>query len=199
MNRFVLAALLGATALTAGAGVPAAAQTQPPAPTRDAPPQPRDGGMRGGLMRADANNDGVVTREEVVAEADRRFAEMDRDRDGTISRDERRAAREARRGPARVGGERAAPPPPPAATDAPPPPPPGARRGDGPRRMMQPQTREDARARALRMFERADTNGDGRIDRQEIEAMRLLMRARMADGARPGGQPRDMPAGDEQP
>lgn len=199
MNRYVLAALLGATALTAVAGVPAAAQMQPPASTRDALPEPRGGGIRGGLMRADANNDGVVTREEVLADADRRFAAMDRNRDGTISRDERRAAREARRAPGRVSGEHLAPSPPPGATDAPPPPPPGARRGDGPRRMMQPQTREDARARALRMFDRADTNRDGRVDRQEIEAMRLLMRARMADGAGPDAPPRDMPAGDEQP
>ncbi len=186
MNRYVLAALLVATAMTAGAVLPAAAQTAPPAPTRDAPPEPRGGGMRsGGLMRADSNNDGVVTREEVIADADRRFAEMDRDRDGTISHDERRTAREARCGPPPVGVEGAPPPPPPGATDAPPPPSPDARRGE--------------RERALRMFDRADSNGDGRVDRQEVEAMRLLMRARMADAARRDAPPREMRPGDEQP
>lgn len=207
MSNHVRAALLGATALIVGAGVPALAQTASPAATRSVAPPPGGPMRAGGLMRADANRDGVVTREEAIADADRRFAEIDSDRDGTISRDERRAARAARRGPPPVGTDGAAPPPP-DANDAPPPRP-GARRVDRPRRMMQPQTREEARARALRMFDRADTNGDGRVDRQEIEAMRLLMRARMSDGARRDmGQgdmsrgdmsPRDMPPGDEQP
>lgn len=190
MNRFVLAALLGAIALTAGAGVPAIAQTTPPAATRDAPPEPRGGGLRGGwLMRADANSDGVVTRDEVIADADRRFAARDSDRDGKVSRDEQRASRDTRRGPPLPG---VLPPPPPAGTtDAPPP---LDARGDHPRRAMRPQTREQARERALRMFDRADANHDGRVDAQEIEAMRLLMRARFAgagDGDRRGSLPGD--------
>lgn len=94
MKRFVLATLLGATVLTAGPGISAAAQTVPATPGRDLPPEPRGGGMRGGwLMRADANGDGIVTRDEVIADADRRFAARDSDRDGRISGEERRGAR----------------------------------------------------------------------------------------------------------
>jgi hypothetical protein len=180
MNRFVRAVLLGATALTAGVGVPAGAQTTPPTATRDAPPEPRGGGIRGGwLMRADANNDGIVTRDEVIADADRRFAARDSDGDGKISSDEQRAGHDARRGPLPTrGADEISPPPPPATSDAPPPP--DTRGDDRPRRAMRPQTREQARERALRMFDRADTNHDGRVDQQEIEAMRLLMRTRFA-------------------
>ena len=196
MNRLVLATLLGATALTAGAGVPAIAQTTAPAPTRDAPSEPRGGGMRGGwLMRADANGDGIVTRDEVTADADRRFAVRDRDRDGNVSRDEQRAARDARREPPAPGATGTVPtPPPPGTADAPPSP--DARGDDRRRRAMRPKTREQARERALRMFDRADANHDGRVDAQEIEAMRLLMRARFAE---PGdGDRRGPPIGDEQ-
>ena len=193
MNRFVLAALLGATALTGGAGVPAVAQTTPPTAARDTPPEPR-GGIRGGwLMRADANGDGIITREEVIAETDRRFAALDGDRDGKISRDERRAAREARREPPPSSAVGTVPPPP--GTDSAPPP--SAARGDDRQhRAMRPQTREEARERALRMFDRADTNHDGRVDQQEIDAMRLLMRARFAGS--PDGDRRGPPPDDEQ-
>lgn len=194
MNRFVLAALLGATALTAGAGLPAVAQTTPTTAARDTPPEPR-GGMRGGwLMRADANDDGIITREEVIAEADRRFAALDGNRDGKISRDERRAAREARRETRPSGAVGTVPPPPPEPDSAPPPS--AARGDDGQHRAMRPQTREEARERAVRMFDRADTNHDGRVDQQEIDAMRLLMRARFAGSS--DGDRRGPPPGDEQ-
>jgi hypothetical protein len=147
--------------------------------------------MRGGwLMRADANGDGIVMRDEMIADADRRFAARDSDRDGKVSRDEQRAAGDARRGLSPPGALPS--PPPPGMTDAPPPP--DARGEDHSRRAMRPQTREQARDRALRMFDLADTNHDGRVDAQEIEAMRLLMRARFAgsgDGDRRGPLPRD--------
>ncbi|HEU0044592.1 hypothetical protein [Sphingomonas sp.] len=52
---------------------------------QDAPPPPRGGGM---LMRADANNDGVLTREEAIAQATERFDRMDLDRDGKLTREE---------------------------------------------------------------------------------------------------------------
>lgn len=53
-------------------------------------------------------------------------------------------------------------------------------------------TREQFRERALRMFDRADTNQDGRVDQQEREAMRLMMRARRIgpDGDLRGPGPR---------
>jgi hypothetical protein len=83
------------TLALAGAATPLLAQT-PPAPLPGGP-------MRGGmLMRADANNDGVVTREEMIAAANAQFDRLDADRDGKVTRDEMRAAREAMRG----GGDR---------------------------------------------------------------------------------------------
>lgn len=128
-----------------------AALAQAPAP----PPSP------GAPHPADADRDGVVTRAEALAEADRRFAAMDADRDGKVTRDERvafrethgragsgpRADRDGRRG-GRVGGE---------------------------------MTQEQSRERAAALFDRTDANRDGRIDAQEREAARLLMRSRVAE------------------
>jgi Ca2+-binding EF-hand superfamily protein len=81
MNRKIIAALLGASLLAGGAY--AAQQSQPQAP--QAP--------RGPMMHADANNDGIVTREEVLAQVEARFAKQDANKDGQVSADERRAAR----------------------------------------------------------------------------------------------------------
>jgi hypothetical protein len=223
MKKLVIAAALcatalsGTTALAAGVQQPGAMarapQAAPPPPPPPAPPPPG-----GPLAMADADRDGVTTRAEVAADADRRFAAMDADRDGKITREERRAfhARErAARGPGMPGMPGApsmagapgvgTPPPPP-----PPPPPPGDRmdhkgphRGDGMRGpgRERDETQAQFRERALRMFDRADTNHDGRVDRQERDAMALLMRARMADHhrrggpGRPGGAPMAAPDG----
>ncbi len=138
MKTPILLASLAATLLSGAA----AAQTPPP-------PHP------------DANR--VVTRQDAAAEADRRFAAMDTNRDGKISSDERRAFREARR------AEREAKR--------------GAHRGGKDREWTQAQFRE----RAMKRFDRIDTNHDGRIDPQEREAARLLMRARRVghNGDRP--------------
>lgn len=178
MKNRGLAALVGASVLGAGLGTPAAAQTAAPAAQRADPAAPLPGGgmRRGGLMRADANGDGVVTREEVIADADRRFTALDTDRDGTVSGDEMQAARSARR--MRRGDVRRADPAAGAAPigDA-------AKRGD----TRAPMTREAMRDRALRMFDRADANHDGRVDAQEIQAMRLLMRAHVGRWRRTSG------------
>ena len=109
---------------------------------------------------ADQDRDGVVTRAEALAEADRRFAAMDADGDGKVTRDERVAFRETHGRPG---------PGPRADRDG------GGRRGGG--EMTQAQSRE----RAAAMFDRTDTNRDGRIDAQEREAARLLMRSRMIE------------------
>ena len=180
MNNLLAAAALGALALAGSS--PALAQD--PAVTLSAPradtPPPRDP-----LAAADTDQDGVVTREEAAAAADRRFAAMDSNGDGTIDRDERRAARPHRPGPRgdMSPSRNAAPSPLPG--DAPPPPGPERDRDgrdDAAHRHHPREPREITRAqfreRALRMFDRADANHDGRVDQQERAAMQLLMRAR---------------------
>jgi hypothetical protein len=56
-----------------------------------------------GLTRADANRDGRVTEGEMVAAAQARFDAIDSNRDGTLSPEERRAARAQRRAMQRAG------------------------------------------------------------------------------------------------
>jgi Ca2+-binding EF-hand superfamily protein len=139
------------------------------------------GGM---LMRADANGDGIVTREEVMARADARFDRMDANHDGVISPDERPMRRWMR---GRSGGDMPPPPRPrPAAADgaAPPPPPPPS--GPGGRDRGKPVTRQMERARVAAEFDRADRNHDGRIDQSEIAALRDMQ-------AGPRGPRGDMP------
>ncbi|PXW79081.1 EF hand domain-containing protein [Blastomonas natatoria] len=52
-------------------------------------------GMRGGMMRLDANKDGAITLAEFEAGALERFARHDTNKDGKITQEERAAAREA--------------------------------------------------------------------------------------------------------
>lgn len=49
-------------------------------------------------VRADANNDGVVTRAEADTQVRARFARLDLNRDGFVTREERRAHRQQQRG-----------------------------------------------------------------------------------------------------
>lgn len=79
MKKTIAAALLGATLL--GGGALAAVQDKP-APA----------------ARADANQDGVVTRQEALAAAEARFARADANKDGKLTAEERRAARPHHRG-----------------------------------------------------------------------------------------------------
>ena len=48
--------------------------------------------MSDNMFRWEQDGDGIVTREEATAEADRRFAALDTNRDGNISPDELKAA-----------------------------------------------------------------------------------------------------------
>lgn len=189
MKRLLIAAALGATAIT---GI-ATAQTQTQ--------QQNARGMRG-MAAADQNGDGVVTRAEATAAADAMFARMDKNRDGKLSADERpgrrgkatgeitqqqfrdhamkrfdrmdankdgridqaeRTAMRANRGEHRRGGMRHG--------------------GGGMGMMMRADTNRDgvvtkaeATAAVAAMFDRFDTNKDGRIDQAEREAARGQMK-----------------------
>lgn len=75
MKKLLIAAALGATALT-GAAVAATQQGQP---------APRS------FAKHDANKDGVITRDEFRASADARFTKLDANKDGKLTADENRA------------------------------------------------------------------------------------------------------------
>ena len=117
-----------------------------------------------GIFRAaDANGDGVVTRDEYLAAVDARFARMDANGDGVLQASER---------PMRaVNG--AAPAASPAGMGA-----------AGPAQMGRDITRAQYRPMALRRFTRLDTNGDGKIDAAEMQAGAMMGRfnAAGADG-----------------
>ncbi len=150
------ALLLGATMLTVTAAhAQAQAQAGAPSPT---------GGMRGGMMGVQPDASGNITRAAALAAADQRFAAMDANHDGTVTPDEMRAYREQRR------AEQA------------------ARRGVGNqpgRSPRQPITADAFRARAAAMFDRLDTNHDGKIDATERAALRWGGRHR--GGMNPSG------------
>ncbi|MDJ0278513.1 EF-hand domain-containing protein [Sphingomonas sp. 2R-10] len=142
-----------AAAALAGIALPGvvSAQTPPPAPRPMA--------------------DGVLTREETLARADKRFDALDTDRDGKISAAERAAMPQRPRGSA----DGATPMP-------------GRRMGD---RMLERAdadrdgviTRDEFRAVAARAFDRQDANRDGRVDAAERKEWRDQRMARR------GGEP----------
>jgi len=88
MNRLFLSALTACTIL-AGSAV-ALAQM----PASQAQSSPRGHAF---FEAVDANHDGVVTRAEATAAAEKRFAELDTNHDGKISQAERDAKRQAER------------------------------------------------------------------------------------------------------
>ncbi len=160
------------TLALAASGFAATAQAQTATPP--APPPPGNP-----MMRADANHDGVITRDEATADAGARFDAMDANHDGTLSPDERQAYRATMR--ARRMGNASAD------AKAPPPPPAGGYAGrDGEVSV----TRADYIARAATRFDRMDANHDGRIDATEMAQMRGF------GGRRGGGR---MPGGDTSP
>ncbi len=158
--------LIGLSLLTMLAATAAQAQT-------DATPPPhRGGGMMG--VRPDA--EGNITRAAAIAAADQRFAAMDTDHDGTISAQEMQAYREQRRAEwqARRGGGGG-----------------GEHAGRPDRPAPRPVTAEAFRARALAMFDRLDTNHDGKVDATERAAAPRFGRRPQGDvppAAQPAGQ-----------
>lgn len=146
MTKLLSATL--AAAITFGGGAAAFAQ--------DAPPQPHRGG--GMLMRADTNNDGILTRAELIASVEARFAKRDTNKDGKIGADER-----GRGGPGMRDDRR-------------------ARGGEG--RGNRLDTNNDGSiskaeqvAQATKLFDYIDRNGDGKIDKAERDALRDTMAA----------------------
>ena len=171
MNRVFLAAALASASFMAVALVgPTAAQTAAAA-------------------KGDANGDGVLTRDEAMAQADARFDRLDTNKDGRLTPDEMQPHRP-------MGSADATPPPPPPADGASPPPMTGpGGRGFGGRMFARLDTngdgvidREEYRALAARRFDRMDTNKDGKVDAAERQAARDAMG--QMRGMRGGG---DMP------
>lgn len=174
MKKTLIAALMGATLLAGGA---VAAVTTASSDASQTQVQAQEGPrmMRDPMMRADANKDGIVTRAEMIANVDARFARMDANKDGKITAEERQAARKAmwaergersgkhmrggadkERGPGRAGR-------------------PGMKRGadaNGDNIV----TLEEQRAHALRRFDFVDRNGDGRIEQAESQLVREMLR-----------------------
>jgi Ca2+-binding EF-hand superfamily protein len=174
MRKFLLAAALAGTAI---GGVAIAGQAGP--------------GAGGGMMRADTDGDGKISRQEFLAQADARFARLDTNGDGVITADEFAARREANRERRGGFGQRAD--------------------GDIPPSSVPPQggsafdrldtnhdgkvTRDEYRAEANARFDRLDTNHDGFIDQNEMAAMRHGGGGMGGGGmGGPGGMPPSGPA-----
>ena len=126
---------------------------------QDAPPPPQPQGPGGMFMHADTNKDGIITRDELLAGVDARFAKFDANKDGKITAEERP-------GRGRMGGRHMR------GDDAPHPPqgapmahrgPPADTNNDG------VITRDEQRAQALKIFGSVDRTGDGKIDKAERE------------------------------
>ncbi len=176
MKKTLIAALLGASLLGGAAWA-------------------QDGGQQRGrdpLARADANGDGIVTRDEVMADVAARFAKLDTNGDGKISAEERQAVAEARMA---RRGDMGPPPPPPGGEMAPPPGGPGGGRG-----MQRLDTDGDGmislaeqQAQATRRFDRVDTNHDGKIDQAERAAIPARGRRGRGGDMPPPSPPADAP------
>lgn len=109
MRKTTMAALAAAL-VAGGAGLAVAQTAQPPGPGAgpgwhrgDGPRHHGPRGERGGFAmgeafaRADANNDGKVTRDEAMAWLQARFTEADANHDGAVTLEEFRAMRQAQR------------------------------------------------------------------------------------------------------
>lgn len=145
---------------------------------QDAPPPPQRHGGGGMFMHADTNKDGIVTREELLADVDARFAKFDTNKDGKITADERpgRGRMDGRH--MRDGADAPKPP-----EDAPPMAhrgPPADTNNDG------VITRDEQRAQALKIFGYVDRNNDGKIDKAERENFRDVAMALRGPGRGPG-------------
>jgi Ca2+-binding EF-hand superfamily protein len=171
-------------------------------------------GPGGGLMAADTDHDGKISRAEFIAQSTERFAKLDANGDGQISGDEMKAVMErVREGGGMMGGRHGRggqadgammPPPPPGAEGGPM----GGHHGHrgAHSRLERLDTnhdgkisRDEMRADADRHFDKLDTNHDGFIDQAETDAARAKMKDRMGKmrmhrGMPPGDMPPPPPA-----
>jgi Ca2+-binding EF-hand superfamily protein len=112
------------------------------------------------FQRIDANGDGVISKDEIVAARDRRFQRLDKNRDGMIDRDEVDAARDAIMDRADAAQ---------------------ARLGNAWRRMDAngdgKVSEEEFRA-STPLFDLVDRNGDGKLSADEIALIRNLVAGR---------------------
>lgn len=183
MNRVFLAAALASASFMAVALVgPTAAQTAPAA-------------------RGDANGDGMLSRDEAMAQADARFDRLDANKDGKLTPDEMHPRRP-------MGGTEPAASAPPAVDGSPPPPPPPGPggRGFGGRMFARLDTngdgvidREEYRAQAAQRFDRMDTNKDGKVDAAERQAARDAMEQMRDRRGNGGDTPPPPPAPADKP
>jgi hypothetical protein len=183
MNRvFLAAALASASFMAVALAGPTTAQTAP-------------------AGRADANGDGVLSRDEAMAQADARFDRLDAKKDGKLTPDELQPRRP-------MGVADAAPPPPPPADASSAPPPRGGPggRGFGGRMFARLDTngdgvvdREEYRAQAAQRFDRMDTNKDGKVDAAERQAARDAMEQMRERRGNGGDTPPPPPASTDKP
>ncbi len=148
MTRMVFAVVMAAAAFC---GTAVAQSAGAPLPPRHSP----------GLIDADTNGDGILSRMEFLAQAALRFDRMDINKDGALSADELRAGNRGRRGGAALspGDPRGAGPagPPAGRAEA-------AARGGA-------RAADDGPGRGAAMFARLDANGDGKLARDEVQQM----------------------------
>lgn len=185
MKHKIIAAALAATLL--GGSIAYAQNSTQAAPA--APPPPP---MHGPMLGADADKDGAVTRAELLADIDARFAKVDTNKDGKITREERIAAFKKMREERRADGDRHGR---------------WGRHGrhghgfgmrgpggpGGPGMGMRPDangdgvvTLEEQRAQALKPFTYMDRNNDGKVDQAERDQLRDVMMAMRGPGPRFG-------------
>ena len=165
---------------------------------------------QGKAMRADANADGNVTKAELTASLEKRFAELDKNGDGKVTQEERDAARQARfdkhfaemdkdgngqiskaemqaaheARKERRGGHHGMGGPGGEGGK-----PHWGRRHGGPMAMMDANkdgvlTKAEFMAKPLEIFERADANKDGTVTQAERQAVRDAMKKRMQEGTK---------------
>ena len=133
--------------IAAGLIAIAACSAEAQSPTQTPPPLQERGQGRGGLLAADANHDGNITRAEFNAARAARFTQMDANHDGSLQDSER---------PQYGGGQQASAPG-------------GGMRGDTDHDGVLSRAEYDAQA--ARMFEHMDADSNGTITTAEMQAM----------------------------